>query len=118
MAKTIVNLVSMIVNQEAEGILNTYPYHPYQHAFSSPDMRQRLISYVLSRTPGLYAVVEDENSQTLSHETSCCPTVQRHQIAALIHQGIRKLIEEKPQWAHHRVPEATQAKFAPSNWFG
>ncbi|MEP0803815.1 hypothetical protein NDI37_06480 [Funiculus sociatus GB2-A5] len=48
MSKTIANLTLPVVVQEIEKVLGTYTAHPYQKAFSIPELRQKLIVYVLS----------------------------------------------------------------------
>ena len=48
MSKTIANLTLPVVVQEIEKVLGTYTDHPYQKAFSMPELRQKLIVYVLS----------------------------------------------------------------------
>ncbi|UBF27162.1 hypothetical protein K9N68_04130 [Kovacikia minuta CCNUW1] len=70
MTRTIVNLVTPVVMRETEEVLSTYSDHPYQQAFANPDLRQELIAYVLSRAPGSYVVL-DENNQLRLERFSC-----------------------------------------------
>lgn len=48
MSKTIANLTLPVVVQEIAKVLGIYTDHPYQKAFSIPELRQKLIVYVLS----------------------------------------------------------------------
>jgi hypothetical protein len=118
MAKTIVNLAHRVIIRTAEDVLETYPSHPHQQAFANPDLRQKLIAYVLSRVPGAYVAVDELCEAPVNSESFCCSMDQRHQIEALIHQGIEKILRDNWSWAERHIPEKTSASFAPSNWFG
>jgi hypothetical protein len=119
MSKTIVNLTISVVNAEAEEVLESYPHHPYQQAFSAPDLRHRLISYVLSRTPGMYVVVEESQEQKINSQSyNCCSDTQRSQIEALIHQGIQQILLDDPNWVANHIPQEANPGFTPSTWFG
>jgi hypothetical protein len=118
MSKTIINLATSIVIKEAEIILDTYPDHPYQQAFSIPELRQKLVSYVLCRVPGLYTVVDESEECIINSSASCCSEEQRRHITTLIHQGIRYIFQENSTWIDRHIPEETNPSFAPSSWFG
>lgn len=118
MAKTIVNLAMPAVIEETEDILGTYPHHPYQQAFSIPDMRQRLISYVLTRMPGVYTVVEDAEECLINHKSLCGALEHREEIQNLIHQGIQRILKENQGWIDRHIPEELDSELTPSNWFG
>jgi hypothetical protein len=92
--KTTVNLTIAIVEAEADTLLQSYPYYPYQRAFSAPSLRQKLIAYVLSRVPGLYAVMEAQMAEAQMAETTAlhCPPEQQEQVEMLIHRGIQCLL--------------------------
>lgn len=90
MSRSNVNLAISVVETEAENLLHSYPYYPYQQVFAAPNLRQKLIAYVLSRIPHLYAVIEAQEFST--DELLHCPSEQRQQIEALIHCGIQFLL--------------------------
>lgn len=90
MSKTNVNLTISVVEAEVENLLRGYPYHPYQQAFAAPSLRQKLVAYVLSRIPNLYAVVEEQEFST--EVPLHCPPEQRQQVETLIHRGIQYLL--------------------------
>ncbi|HEY9659049.1 MAG TPA: hypothetical protein V6C65_11395 [Allocoleopsis sp.] len=94
MTKTIVNLATSIVVQEAEAILETYPYRPYQQAFAEPELKRRLTTYVLSRVPGVYVVINQSETASSTIKTSLVTLDRQHQIESLIHQGIQKILSE------------------------
>lgn len=49
MIQTVVKLTEQSVLGEIESVLDTYPYNPYQQTFAHADLRQELISFVVSR---------------------------------------------------------------------
>jgi hypothetical protein len=119
MSKTIVNLAISVVNAEAEEVLESYPHHPYQQAFSAPDLRHKLISYVLSRIPSIYIVVEENQEQEINSQSRyCCSNNQRDQIEALIHQGIQQILLDDHDWLANHIPQDANPAFTPSTWFG
>lgn len=116
MAKSIVNLTEPIVVQEIEEVLSKYPDRPYQRAFAIPDLRQKLIVYVMTRSRVAYAVVE---SETNVDSRVYCPSIEeRLQIEALIHQGVQQIFQEDAEWAIRHLPQKVSSPLAPSNWFG
>jgi hypothetical protein len=119
MTKAIVNLSLPLVIQQTEAVLETYPHHPYQQAFSIPDVRQKLICYVLSRMPGLYTVVEETERQFVNPSSMCSTLGQRNcQIETLIRQGIQSILSENLDWIDRHIPEEAESRQMPSNWFG
>jgi hypothetical protein len=118
MSKAIVNLAMSFIAQIAEEILLTYPAHSYQHTFAEPGMRQKLITYVLCRTPGFYTVIEESEACAIATNASCCSPEQRQQIAKLVHQGIHSLTEEDAQRIQHHIAQIEDSNNVPSSWFG
>jgi hypothetical protein len=99
MYRTTVNLTIAVVEAEADTLLRSYPYYPYQRAFSAPSLRQKLIAYVLCRVPSLYAVMEAQVGTEVGTEEGTeaglhCPPEQRQQVEMLIHRGIQFLLLE------------------------
>ncbi|MDX2217092.1 MAG: hypothetical protein SFY66_27745 [Oculatellaceae cyanobacterium bins.114] len=118
MTKTIVNLALSVVIKEIEDALDSYPYHPYQQTFSVPEMRQRLISYVLSRVPGHYTVVDDSEEVFIDTASLCTSTTEKLQIEALIHTGIERILQEDSDWGDRHISHEAAPGCAASNWFG
>lgn len=118
MTRTIVNLALSVVIREIEDVLDLYPYHPYQQAVSIPELRQRLISYVLSRIPGHYAVVDDGLELAIDTTSLYTSTGERLQIESLIHQGIERILQEDSDWIDRHIPNEVSSGCAASNWFG
>jgi hypothetical protein len=116
MARTIINLTLPLITEEIENVLDTCPYYPYHQAFAIPDLRQRLIVYVLNQIRSLYTVkIEDAEQQRLQSASS---SEQQLHIKALIHQGIHQILQENTEWIYHHIPQETYSGFEPSHWFG
>ncbi len=50
------NLTLPLIVQEIESVLEAYPEHPYQVAFSLHEFWQKLIAQVLSQVPNQFAI--------------------------------------------------------------
>ncbi|MGA7936771.1 MAG: hypothetical protein WCA35_24660 [Kovacikia sp.] len=119
MTRTIVNLLTSVIAREAEEVLSTYSNHPYQQAFSIPDIRQELIAYVLSRAPGSYAVLDENNQLQLEDFPALQPSFSDKQaIRAWIHQGIHQIFDRYSESITKHIPEADDPRLEPSHWFG
>lgn len=117
MTKTIVNLTREALVQAIESVLETYPHHPYQKAFSLDDLRQELIAYVLSRIPNFY-VVEEYPDQSVHSTGFYHSPEERWHLEAAIHQGIEYVLCNNAEQVCHHIPEEVDPAFCPSNWFG
>jgi len=95
MSKTLVNMTLLLVSEEIENVLDSQAENFYQEAFSLPDLRQELITYVLSRVANLYRVIEDGQESSIKCNPLCKSAVKRLHIEAVIHQGIDDLLPRK-----------------------
>jgi len=117
MAQTIVNLTLPIVTEKIEQTLKNYPQHPHQELFHSPEMRQKLTAYVLSRLPVIYVAMDNTQACGLNNPVECYSHDQHQQIDHLIHQGIEALVVQR-RVIKKRQSSPLPAAAAPSNWFG
>lgn len=116
MFQNIFNLTVLEIVGEIESILETYPHHPYQQAFSVPAFRQELIAYVLSRISNHYIVYDrDSNSEIESSHSS---RTERNSRSAVIHEGIQHIFLKHFDQIQHQVPQERSADLEPSHWFG
>lgn len=123
--QTVVKLTPESVLGEIESVLDTYPYNPYQQAFAISDLREELISFVLSRIPCLYSTTEDKSLPVYQLDQECLlnfklprsPLEQTLYLQNLIHQGIYSIMKEKSDWISDRL-ETVQVDSQPSYWFG
>lgn len=124
--KTVVKLTEQSVISEIDSVLDTYPYQPYQKAFAIPDLHQELISFVISRLPGVSSQVfdpeiiftKDEEDKFLNYKLSRNPLEQKLHLQNLIHQGIFSIIEQKSQLISDQLCETVEPACQASNWFG
>lgn len=118
MARTIVNLTTAFVQSEANQILAANSLESYQPLFATSPTRDRLISYVMSRLPGLYAVVDEEDSVSIQCDSFYCSTELQIQIQQLIQQGIQHILNESIIVKQPIPLPEDEAAYAPSHWFG
>jgi isocitrate lyase len=120
MTAQIVNLTYYTIVREIDAILDTYPYHPYRQAFANPDLRRRLITYVLNRVNNQYATVDQDSALASDRMQSNLSFEQWKQLETCIHQGIQHLFYDHLDWIEHHVPDVDvdQAQLGPSHWFG
>lgn len=118
MSAAIINLTEIVVSEEIGNVLSTYPDHPYQQAFAHPEMRQKLMAYILSKIPNQYMAIEEEellrNKDNLSNKC----LARRLQIESLVHQGIDQLLEIDAEWINRHIPKSFSPDIEPSHWFG
>jgi len=118
MAQTIVNLTLPIVTEKIDQLLSTYPQQPYQDLFNSPELRQKLTAYVLSRLPVIYVTMESHQACNLNTSVECYSHEQHGQIEQLIHQGIDTLMALRRTLRRGQTPSLTPTMATPSTWFG
>jgi hypothetical protein len=106
----------IVVTEEIEIILESYPKHPYQQAFSPSGLRQDLIAYVLSRVPNTYTAIEASESVSKQAVQVRCSSEQLLNIENLIHTGIRDVLH-----SYHRIdyclPKTVSSGAKVSNWY-
>lgn len=124
--KTIVKLTKECIIGEIDGVLDTYPYQPYQQVFAIPDLRQELISFVINRLPGFSSQFSDHEirfheqakEDSFNYKLSRNPLEQKLHLQKLINQGITSIIQEKSEWISNYLCETVQLGCQPSSWFG
>ncbi len=138
MTKMIVNLTLSIATETIDNLLQTYPQSPHRELFTDPDLYQALLTYVLSRIPNHYMVIEQANHNghqvqlRLQHPSEFAsiqpsdsevalptpPSLVQEDLAEIIHQGIRDLLAQHPERLHRPYPCRDMAVLRPSYWFG
>ncbi|AOW98041.1 hypothetical protein BJP34_00030 [Moorena producens PAL-8-15-08-1] len=88
MGKTLVHVTTPIVIQEIENVLATYPESPYQELFYQSNIRQDLITYVLSRIPNNYEAIDNSEPSSKSQELQQLSSEQKLYLENWIHTGI------------------------------
>lgn len=118
MAGTIVNLTLLKVNDEIENILENFANPTYQQALNDPDLRQKIIAYVLSRIPNRYLAMETEKVSLISSQVFTFSTQENLQIEQLIHQGIAYLCQRQSLGELDHTHPERDSTYSPSHWFG
>lgn len=116
MFQNIVNSTASEIVGEIESVLETYPHHPYQQAFSVPTLRQELLAYVLSRISNHYIVCDRDSNADL--QTSSGSSPERNSRAAVIHQGIQQVFLNHFEEIQHQIPGDMDSDLEVSHWFG
>lgn len=86
------NLVEQVVIAEIESILDDYLSHPAQAAVATPDLRQELVNYVLTRLTEAQENSNVEQDLLLNYNGIDWGVERQSYLEALTHQGIHTLL--------------------------
>ena len=94
----LINLTLLLVIYEIERLLKEYPEQPYQVAFSSQELRQKLILGVLNQLPNYYIILEED--EELPTDPTCLYYSFEEQVLVevLIRESIVHLLEENADY--------------------
>lgn len=93
---------------EIETVLETYPEHPYQQAFASPEMRQKLITHTLLQFSSFYSLA-DERVLSIDSKSTYGLLEQKLYVHPLIRQGIQQILQDNTAWVSYNLPQAVKA---------
>lgn len=93
MSYQLTNSTLPIILEEIENVLAESPNCPYRAAFTLPELREKLIDYVLSQIPHYYTI-ESSKSSIKQLRPPFRLLEQRLQLENLIRKGIFELIGE------------------------
>jgi hypothetical protein len=116
--------------QEIEDVLKDYPHYPYQMAFSSGELRQKLVNRVFNRISeqetAYQPPISSQNSTISPHSLE-----GRVRLKSLIRNSIFYVLQENADWikrhlSHKKTasaqkpptPQMTTSAEEPSHWFG
>lgn len=94
----LINLTLPAIMQEIEDVLEDYPEHPYHSAFSMPELRQKLIAYVLSHVPNRYIVEGEQELSSSPKARYSSPIQERLQREMVVRAGILHILHENADW--------------------
>jgi hypothetical protein len=117
MLPRIINLTFILVSQELEEILEQYPEYPYQVAFSSQELRQKLLSHVLSQVPNHYALVEETEELPKDLTFLYASFEEWMRMESLIRESVVRLLGEKADEINSPIPKKDNSIKEPSLWF-
>ena len=98
MASTIVNVTLLKVIEELENILEIDLDQSDQKALTDPELRHKLISFVLNRMPNRYLTIESEKVASITSRFFLFKTQEKLKIENLIHQGIYYLLQKDKKY--------------------
>ena len=94
---------NVAVFQEIENVLEDYPEHPYQAAFSIADLRQKLVAHVLKHLPHREVVMDEAQKPTVDAKLPYRLKQERLRLEALIRGSILHLLRENADWVSRRL---------------
>lgn len=101
MSKGSENLGIVVVNEEIENALELYPDEPYKRAFANPELRQKLVNYVMSGIQGIYPVHAKTPSLPARTKFPYRSLELRLHIESYVHWGIEYLLEANSDCVGH-----------------
>ncbi|HEY9728798.1 MAG TPA: hypothetical protein V6D50_20295, partial [Chroococcales cyanobacterium] len=101
MSKKTVNLGLELVNEEIDNALELYPEEPYRTIFASPELRQKLINYVMSGLQGFLPSTEDKSNRPAKETIPYRSLELRLHVENYVHWGIEYILETNPDSIAH-----------------
>jgi len=98
MASQIINLALSVVTAEVEEFLSTNLDQMPSQTVPLPTVRQTLVTYVLTRIPGLYAKTDDMDHLGVDPKLLYSSHERQQQINTLMQQGIRQMRQDELGW--------------------
>ncbi len=97
------NLGLMVVNEEIENALDLYPDEPYKQAFANPELRQKLVHYVLSGIQTIHPVQAKMHTVPVKTKFPYRSLELRLHIENYVHWGIEYLLEANFEQVKHSM---------------
>ncbi len=92
MSQKLINLTHLWVIDVIDNTLKTKQNQSCLYTTSTFDLRQKLITYVMSRVTNVYIVIEDEQELSIKSDIIYESTGRQLDIATVIEQGIAELL--------------------------
>lgn len=97
--------ILQLVIKEIESILEEYPQHPYQAAFSMQELRKKLIAQVLNNLPNHYRVIKETKDSNSSLRPIKHSLEDRVRLETLIRGSIYHVLRENADWISRHLPQ-------------
>lgn len=104
---------NVAVFKEIEYVLEDYPVHPYQAAFSIAELRQQLVNHVLRHLPKRYAVMGEAQPPSTDAQLPYRLKQERIRLDALIRGSILHLLRENADWVSRRLQNSESSEPKP-----
>lgn len=109
MSKRIVDLGLRLVNEEIDTALELYPDETYKEAFAIPELRQRLIDYVMAGIPEAYIC----NPNTPNRAKFPYHSLElRLRVEQYVHWGIEYIRETHADLWKDAFPKKTHSSYS------
>lgn len=106
MSHGLINLTLPVIIQEIEYVLEEYPEHPYQAAFSLPDLRQKLLAQVLSQVPNCHIVERTQEVAGNAKVRHLSLLQERLRMEMIIRGSILHILHENADLLNRYLPNA------------
>ncbi len=105
MPQALINPTLTGINQTIEDVLDDYPVHPYQSAFSLPELRQKLVAHILSQVshPLIEGLQAASNAAPVPHYSQL---QVRLRTEMLVRGSILHILRENAVWLNRHLPGA------------
>lgn len=94
MSFELINLTLPMVLREIDGVLEEYPEHPYQTAFSIHEFRQKLVAHILNQIPNRYAIAGEQPPARKLSSGHPSPLAERLYLETVIRGSILHILRE------------------------
>ena len=98
------------VFQEIKNVLEDYPEHPYQDAFSIAELHQKLVSHVLRYLPKCQSVLGSEEELSKDAKLPYRSKQERIRLDTLIRGNILHLLRENADWVGRRLQRSDSSE--------
>jgi hypothetical protein len=117
MQTKVVSLGMEIVNEEIEHALELYPDEPYKEAFASPELRQKLISYVMNKIQEAYSGIENMPNRPAKPKFPYRSLELRLRIESYVHKGIDGILQVNSNLVRHSFTQDDQPDYTPNGCY-
>jgi hypothetical protein len=114
----IINLTLLILNKSIEVVLEDYQKKFYQPAFSRQELRQKIVSNVLTKIPNQYTIIEDEQELPKDPNFLYCYLEQRVRLEILIRESLVYLLQENLDETNFHISPKENPLNDSSHWVG
>ena len=105
MAPKIINLTLLVATEEVESFLEVYSECASQISLSVPEIRQKLIDYVVARSCDRYLAINHIEERPGKFDFPYGPLEQRLHMEILIHKGILHITKNASPSGNAIIPE-------------
>ena len=117
MSKGSENLGLVVVNEEIENALELYPDERYKKAFANPELRQKLVDYVMSGIQSVHPVRAQRQNLPVKPKFPYHSLELRLHIENYVHWGIEYLLAVNSNWVSHLITQELEPSYNSSHEF-